>query len=152
MISTVCEIILDWIRKGIHPVPVSVNVSRADFIDDHLSANIEAIVDSFSLPHDLIHLEITESAYTDHPSQIIAAVTALRKMGFLIEMDDFGSGYSSLNMLSELPINILKLDIRFIQNGSERTKGSKQNILSFVLSLSKWLQFPTVAEGVETEE
>lgn len=152
MLCAVCEIIQKWIEDGIRPIPVSVNISRADFKEDNLPKKIETIVDSYSLPHELIHLEITESAYTDHPQEIIAAVTALRKMGFLIEMDDFGSGYSSLNMLSELPINILKLDIRFIQSGNKRADGQKQNILSFILSLSKWLQFPTIAEGVETEE
>lgn len=152
MLREVCRVLRTWIDNGIKPIPVSVNVSRLNFSTENLPEKIETIVDSFGLTHDLVHLEITESAYTDHPQQIISAVTALREMGFLIEMDDFGSGYSSLNMLSELPINILKLDMRFIQGGSNRACGNKQNVLSYIISLSKWLQFPTVAEGVETEE
>lgn len=152
ILQEVCQRVKSWIGSDITPIPISVNISRADFIADDLPEQIMQIVDSYELPHELIHLEITESAYTDRPQQIIAAVTALRDLGFLIEMDDFGSGYSSLNMLSELPIDILKLDMRFIQSGDMRMKGNKHNILSFILSLSKWLHFPTVAEGVETQE
>ena len=109
-------------------------------------------MDSYGIPHELIHFEVTESAYTDHPEEIVGAISVLRSMGFLIEMDDFGSGYSSLNMLSEMPIDILKLDMRFLQGNSKEVVGKKQNILSFIVSLSKWLQYATVAEGVETEE
>ena len=152
MLNQVCGVLREWIDEGIKPIPISVNISRADFEVENLPELIEKIVDAFNLDHELIHLEITESAYTDHPQKIISTLTALQDMGFLIEMDDFGSGYSSLNMLSELPINILKLDMRFIQSGKRHAIGSKQNILSFIISLSKWLQFPTVAEGVETKE
>ncbi len=151
MLTEVCKILKIWIKDGITPIPVSVNISRADFIYEDLPQTIARIVDIYELPHELIHLEVTESAYTDQPQKIISAVTALRKMGFLIEMDDFGSGYSSLNMLSELPIDILKLDMRFIQRVNSENKSMKQNVLSFILSLSKWLQLPTIAEGVETQ-
>lgn len=151
MLRETCKIIQSWIKQGIKPVPVSVNVSRADFVDDDLPETICECIDSYNLPHKLIHLEVTESAYTDNPHQIISAVSALRDMGFLIEMDDFGSGYSSLNMLSELPIDILKLDMRFMQSGTDKIGASKRDILSFILSLSKWLQLPTIAEGVETQ-
>lgn len=150
--SRVCGILSYWIDRGINPIPISVNASRADFVSPELAEKIESLVDSYGLPHELLHVEVTESTYTDNPGQMIAAVSKLRDMGFLIEMDDFGSGYSSLNMLSELPIDILKLDMRFMQTNNDRIKGGKRNILSFTMGLSKWLQLATVAESVETEE
>ena len=113
MWNEVCHIIRSWIDRGIKPIPISANASRADFVSFGHPEKIEQLVDSYGIPHELIHFEVTESAYTDHPQQIVSAVSTLRDMGFLIEMDDFGSGYSSLNMLSELPIDILKLDMRF---------------------------------------
>lgn len=152
MWTEVCRILKHWIESGQKPISVSVNASRADFSAFDLPQRIEKLVDSYGLPHELLHFEVTESAYTQNPAQIIAAASSLRDMGFKIEMDDFGSGYSSLNMLSELPIDILKLDMRFLQHGSSYSQDGKRNILSFIISLSKWLQLPTVAEGVETRE
>lgn len=152
MLREVCRLLHEWILEGQTPVPVSVNVSRVDFARPDLPDLIAQVVDDAAIPHELIHLEVTESAYTENPKQIIAAVALLRESGFLIEMDDFGSGYSSLNMLSELPIDILKLDMRFMKGDNDLNKGGKRNILSFIVSLSKWLQLPTIAEGVETEE
>jgi diguanylate cyclase (GGDEF)-like protein len=149
--TEVCRILKHWRESGISPVPISVNASRLDFAVKDLPEKITKLVASYEIPPELLHFEVTESAYTGNPQQIIAAVSRLREAGFLIEMDDFGSGYSSLNMLSELPIDILKLDMRFMKSDNDRAGGSKRNILSFVLSLSKWLQLPTVAEGVETE-
>lgn len=148
----VCAILRRWMDCGRELVPVSINASRADFMASDLPERIERLVDSYGIPHEFIHFEVTESAYTDNPQQLIAAVSALQDMGFKIEMDDFGSGYSSLNMLSELPIDILKLDMRFIQGGNDRIKDGKRNILGFIMNLSKWLELPTVAEGVETGE
>lgn len=153
MWEKVCRVLRRWLDEGRDAVPISVNASRADFAQPNLARRIENLVDSYGVPHDLIHFEVTESAYTDQPQQIIGAVQELRSCGFLIEMDDFGSGYSSLNMLSELPIDILKLDMRFMQSGVlEAEGGSRRNVLSFIVSLSKWLQLPTVAEGVERQE
>ena len=94
-------------------------------------------------------MEITETAYTENPQQIIEVVKKLKLLGFIIEMDDFGSGYSSLNMLNELPIDILKLDMGFVQ-GDLSTNSN--NILSFIISLAKWMDYAVVAEGIETEE
>ena len=104
----------------------------------------------YRLSPQYLHLEITETAYTENPEQLVAVVQKLKKQGFLIEMDDFGTGYSSLNMLSELPIDVLKLDTKFIQN--EHTQKNNRSILSFIISLAKWLKLTVVAEGVETQE
>ena len=97
-----------------------------------------------------LHLEITESAYTENPSQIIETVDELRKLGFVIEMDDFGTGYSSLNMLNQMKLDILKLDMKFIQ--SETAKPVDQDILQFIVGLARWMNLSVVAEGVETRE
>ena len=95
-------------------------------------------------------MEITESAYTENPKQIIDTVNNLREQGFVIEMDDFGSGYSSLNMLNDMPIDVLKLDMKFIQN--ETAKPVNQGILRFIMGLARWMNLSVVAEGVETGE
>lgn len=144
-----CRMQRKWIDEGIPVVPVSVNISRVDFGIPDLTGQIEALVDKYDIDHELFHLEVTETAYTENPQQIIDVVNELRKKGFKIEMDDFGSGYSSLNMLSELPIDILKLDMQFVRRGISMQKNS---ILSFVISLSKWLNLDVIAEGVETSE
>ena len=86
------------------------------------------------MPPSRLHLEITESAYTENPKQIIDTVNNLREQGFVIEMDDFGSGYSSLNMLNDMPIDVLKLDMKFIQN--ETAKPVNQGILRFIMGLA----------------
>ena len=144
-----CAIIRECMDRGEKHVPVSVNVSRADIYNPDLPVKLLDIVHRHGLEPKHLHLEITETAYTQNPQQLISVVQQLKSFGFLIEMDDFGSGYSSLNMLSELPIDILKLDMKFIQNES---KEGKRNILSFVIGLAKWLNLIVVAEGVETEQ
>ncbi|NCC42507.1 MAG: EAL domain-containing protein [Clostridia bacterium] len=146
--DTVCQNIKAWTQAGLHIVPVSVNVSRADIYNPGLADVLIGLVEKYQIDIKYLHLEITETAYTENPEQIIAAVTKLRNLGFVIEMDDFGTGYSSLNMLSELPIQILKLDIKFIQN--ETKKKNNKSILGFIVSLAKWLNLLIVAEGVET--
>ena len=95
-------------------------------------------------------MEITESAYAENPTQIINTVEELRTLGFIIEMDDFGSGYSSLNMLRQMKLDILKLDMKFIQN--ELAKPAAQSILNDIISMAHRMSFRVVAEGVETKE
>ena len=146
-----CQTLQRWQKEGKKQIPISVNASRNDFMQEDLPEVFANLVEQYEIPAEMLHIEVTESAYTDNPQQLITAVSTLRPMGFLIEMDDFGSGYSSLNMLSELPIDILKLDMRFMQQGDSAITNGKRSILSFIVSLSKWLQLPTVAEGVETD-
>lgn len=145
----VCRTVAVWKEKGLPVIAVSVNLSRADFNRPHLARKIREIADRYEVPHALLHLEVTESAYTDNAGQIIRVVNELREMGFKIEMDDFGSGYSSLNMLNELSIDVLKLDMRFVQTKSFT---SNKEILKFIINLSKWMNLTTVAEGAETKE
>lgn len=145
-----CQVLREWEDKGYPPIPVSVNVSRADIFNSDLSDILQKTVKKYRLHPSRLHLEITESAYTETPSQIIDTVAQLRETGFVIEMDDFGSGYSSLNMLNNLPIDILKLDMQFIQ--SETAKPVSQGILKFIINLARWMHLSVVAEGVETKE
>jgi EAL domain-containing protein (putative c-di-GMP-specific phosphodiesterase class I) len=136
-------------NQGLPVVPVSVNVSRADFVWIGLAEQIQALTDSYGIDNNLLHLEVTESTYNDNEQQIIMTVSKLRRRGFKIEMDDFGSGYSSLTMLSELPMDVLKLDKSFI---NELTCPKKQYVLNFVIKLAQCLEVDVIAEGVETEE
>lgn len=143
-----CDILQDWDEKGYPPISISVNVSRADIYNADLADTLTHIVTRHQLPPSRLHLEITESAYTENPSQIIQTVGQLRKLGFVVEMDDFGSGYSSLNMLNQMPLDILKLDMKFIQ--SETAKPMNQGILQFIMDIARLMNLGVVAEGVET--
>ena len=147
--ESVCIDLRSWLSDGNKMVPVSVNVSRADLLNPNLVQTLSGLVKKYDIPAKYLHLEITESAYTEDPEQIVKVIYELRKLDFLIEMDDFGSGYSSLNMLSEMPIDILKLDMTFVRNEMERTNG--KGILSYVISLANWLNLKVVAEGVDTK-
>lgn len=145
-----CEVLHKWDVQGIHFASISVNVSRADIYNADLAETLIKLVRRYDLSPERLHLEITESAYTEDPKQIIDVVEKLRELGFIIEMDDFGSGYSSLNMLGQMPIDILKLDMKFIR--SETAKLANQGILRFIMSLARWMHLRVVAEGVETKE
>ena len=131
-------------------LPVSVNRSRTDIFDPALEKNLLNLVESNGLTPKELKLEVTESAYTDNASQLISVIENLRGYGFEIEMDDFGSGYSSLNMLSSLPIDVLKMDMRFIQNVREDVRAFR--LVELILDIARYLDVPVVAEGVETAE
>lgn len=145
-----CAILREWDEQGLPQICVSVNVSRADIYNADTESVLLDILQKHQIEPFRLHLEITESAYTENPKQIIDVVGRLRRRGFIIEMDDFGSGYSSLNMLNELPIDVLKLDMKFIQN--ETAKPFNQGILQFIISLARWMNLQVVAEGVETKD
>lgn len=142
--------ISEWKNRLGISVPVSVNVSRVDMFDTHLVDEIDGLVGEFNLEHKDLMLEVTESAYTEDSDHIIDTVTSLRDRGFYIEMDDFGSGYSSLNMLSNLPIDALKLDMQFIRNAFKNGKNTR--MLEIVIEIADSLNVPVIAEGVETAE
>ena len=146
----VCMLLRDWRAAGLPVVPVSVNVSRADVYQADLIGTLTGLTEKYGIRPSLLHLEITESAYTEHPEQLISTVTALREKGFVIEMDDFGSGYSSLNMLTEMSLDILKLDMKFVRN--ETSKPETESILRHIVELAHWKKLSVVAEGTETRE
>ncbi|WP_283675470.1 EAL domain-containing protein [Butyricicoccus sp. Marseille-Q5471] len=146
----VCKTIRGWMDAGQPVVPISVNMSRADIYNPNIDQILIALVKKYRLSPQYLFLEITETAYMENVEQLTLSTHKLKKLGFIIEMDDFGSGYSSLNMLAELPIDILKLDIRFVQG--DQLSNNRKSILSFIISLAKWLDLRIVAEGVETED
>ena len=144
-----CQYVHQWMEAGLSPIPVSVNVSRMDVYHPDLLSTLKHLVMKYEIPVDCLHLEITESAYTKDNLQVIHVVKDLRNFGFIVEMDDFGAGYSSLNMLTELPIDVLKLDMRFLNN---KEKSKEVILLNFVINLAKELHLKIVAEGVETKK
>ena len=111
-----CEYLSKWLNNGLPKINVSVNISRADLLNDNLPDMLLSCVEEYFLDPKLLHLEITETSFVDETEQIYAMISRLRAVGFIIEMDDFGSGYSSLAMLNSAPIDILKLDIQFLKN------------------------------------
>ena len=148
--NMVAEQIRDWKSRLGFLIPVSVNVSRVDMYDPELVDNLREILVRHDIEAGDLFLEVTESAYTKDSDQIIATVNGLRKWGFRIEMDDFGNGYSSLNMLSKLPIDALKLDMEFVRNAFRKQKDTK--MLEIIIDIADYLGVPVVAEGVETDE
>ncbi len=130
-------------------LPVSVNLSRIDIFDPMLEETLENILKENALQHDAIKLEITESAYTENADQVIQVVSGLRNKGFKVEMDDFGTGYSSLNMLSSMPIDVLKMDRAFIRNIDVDEKD--MHLVALIIDTAKSLKIPVIAEGVERE-
>ncbi len=145
-----CRKIREWLDRYNCYVPISVNVSRKDIYKPNLPQILLDTVHRHGLEPGHLHLEITESAYVENPDQLLEVVDELKKEGFKIEMDDFGSGYSSLNMLASMPIDMLKLDMNFVKNYSE--ENNSRGIMSFVIGLAKWMNLYVVAEGVETKE
>ncbi len=141
--------IAEWREKFRITLPVSVNLSRVDVFDPTLEARLEGLIERYGLDHKALKLEVTESAYTDNAEQMIELINRLRAKGFEIEMDDFGSGYSSLNMLSYMPIDVLKMDMQFVRNITQSEKDFK--LVEVVLDIARYLKVPVVAEGVETE-
>lgn len=145
-----CACLSRWDGLGLHLPSVSINISRRDIYHSDFVDTLIAISDEFHIDRDRLHLEITESAYIENPKLLINAVNALSANGFLVEMDDFGSGYSSLTLLKDLTIDLVKLDMDFLRNGD--TAGKSSNILSSVIRLAHQIELPVIAEGVETED
>ena len=139
-----------WKEKYSFTLPVSVNLSRSDVFDPTLPGRLDRLILDNGLSYKDLKLEVTESAYTDNAKQVLDVIKSLRNKGFQIEMDDFGSGYSSLNMLSDMPIDVLKMDMKFIRNIEESE--TDRRLVSLILDIARYLKVSVVAEGVETEK
>ena len=139
-----------WIKEGRKVVPISVNISRAHFAKEDLAEHICSIVDKYQVPHNVIELELTESAFFDDKQILLQTVKKLREAGFPVSMDDFGAGYSSLNSLKELQLDVLKLDADFFRGADAQDRGLL--IVSEVIDLAKKLNMKIVAEGIESRE
>jgi FOG: EAL domain len=129
-------------------LPMSVNLSRVDVFNPDLPDILDSIVQKYGLNCRDLNLEVTETAYTENADYLIRVIGELRKKGYVIEMDDFGSGYSSLNMLSSMPIDVLKMDIAFIRNIERNEKDFR--LVELIVDIARYLKVPVVAEGVET--
>ncbi len=129
-------------------VPVSFNLSRVDFIDCDIFEEVEKIVNEYHISRDRIHIEITESTVLENPMLINEYVQKFRAVGYQVWMDDFGSGYSALNLLREFEFDEIKLDMIFLKNFNERSK----NVIKSIVGMIKECKFAVLAEGVETKE
>ena len=150
MISEVARLQSEWLSQGKKIVPISVNISRVHFARQDLAEHICSLVDEHNVPHKYIELELTESAFFDDKDVLLNIINKLKSYGFEISMDDFGAGYSSLNSLKELPLDVLKLDAGFFRE--EDKDGRGKVIIGDTIALAKKLDMRIVAEGIETRE
>ncbi len=147
--ETACSLISKWKKTG-HIFSLSVNISRKDIEQDDLPTVFSELVKKYDIEPDLLRLEITESVYMNEPQTLIALVNRLSKLGFHVEMDDFGSGFSSLNLLHDLYVDVLKLDMGFLKDTEENKRSG--NIINAVVKMAHTLDMKVIAEGVETAD
>ena len=147
--ATAAKQISEWKKRYGITLPVSVNLSRVDVFQSELEGELDEILKREGLEHSALELEITESAYTENANQLIHVAKTLHRKGYTIEMDDFGTGYSSLNMLSSMPIDVLKMDREFIRNMENNQKDTQ--MVSLIIGIAMNLGIPVIAEGVETK-
>lgn len=129
---------------------ISVNISRNDICCEGFVEGLDAIRKKYGVDTKHIHVEITETAAAVGEKEIIDTVKKFHSLGYIVEMDDFGSGYSSLNVLKDIEFDVLKLDLKFISGSIGNARGG--TILSSIVRMAKWLKLPVIAEGVETVE
>ena len=143
----VCRHLQEWNEKG-KKLIISVNLARNDIqLNRNIVEHFVKLVEKYRLGKEQLRIEITESSYMDDAKLLINTAEKLRECGFTVEMDDFGSGYSSLNMLKEVPVDIIKLDLKFLSNEGNQDKG--HNIIGFIVNLVRSMEMEVIAEGVE---
>lgn len=146
----VCQFIRQELDEGREPAPISVNVSRVNLYNPNFLESLIDLVEKYKILPRYLHLELTESAFSDSAERIQDAVKYLHKAGFTILMDDFGSGYSSLNVLKDVDLDVLKIDMKFFSKGGTQEKGAK--IIEAVIKMAEALDMTVIAEGVEDKE
>lgn len=146
----VCKLLRRWLDEGKQPNPISVNVSRVNIYNPQLVQIFKKLLTEYQIPAELLNLELTESAFMEDQDLIMRMMSNLHQLGFKIMMDDFGSGYSSLNVLKDMEVDYLKVDMKFLQDQEFNGKGEK--VLTSVIRMAKWLHLPSIVEGVETLE
>ena len=145
--DTVCQDLRRWNEQGMH-LSASVNLSRSDIREDgNIPGRFYNLIQSYGLSPDQLRIEITETAYVKDPTLLIGTTVKLRELGFTVEMDDFGSGYSSLHMLKEVPVDRIKMDLHFLTGTGDAEKG--RVIVSHVIQMVDSLGMDLIAEGVE---
>lgn len=146
-----CSHIRKWMDEGIKPVPISINVSRIDMLSMDVVKELSALTEKYGIEKKYLKVEITESAYVDDGNKVFDILKALEEAGYTLLMDDFGSGYSSLNMLKEAIVDILKIDMKFLDIKEEDTQKGLA-ILKSIIKMSNEMNLPIIVEGVETKE
>lgn len=150
VLNKVCAALDRWKKEGRPLYPISVNLSRNRMYDKNIVDHLKEIVDSYNVSHELIDFELTESATYDDKDQMIMVLNELRDRGFLISMDDFGTGYSSFSLLTEMPLNTLKIDKSFVDKIGTKLESHKDiTVIRHIISLAKELNFVCLAEGAE---
>lgn len=153
VLEKVCEALTKWKKEGRSLHPVSVNLSRSRLYDVDLVEHLTGIVDSYGISHELIDFELTESATYDNTNNMIRVLGELRKKGFQTSMDDFGTGYSSLSLLTQMPLNTLKIDKSFVDRVATKDECAKDiAVIRHIITLAKELGFVCLAEGAEAKE
>ena len=143
-----CAFLKKCREKEIPMIPISTNFCRHDIFLTDFAEKLETIREKYDVPANYLRVEITESAIMGGNEQVNEMIKHLHKYGYIVEMDDFGSGYSSLNVLKDIEMDVIKLDMLFLSEETNNTRGG--TILSAVVRMAKWLQVPVIAEGVET--
>ena len=149
LFDIVCNFLRRCLNVRIKPVPISVNMSRHDIFRKNYVDEIEKIRKKYDIPVKYLHVEVTETSAIGGMELVSGVLKKLHEYGYVVEMDDFGSGYSSLNVLKDLAVDVIKLDMRFL---SGNIGGRGGTIISAIVQMSKWLGTPVIAEGVETME
>lgn len=144
-----CEILSRWQKEG-SDLFLSVNISPKDFYFLDVAGHIRSLVTEFGVEPSRLRIEITETVMMNEAENRMAVLSALREAGFIVEMDDFGSGFSSLSMLKDMPVDVLKIDMKFLGNTSKKEKA--QTIMKNIINLSEELGISSLTEGVETRE
>lgn len=152
MVEQVCRQLRVWLDAGLEPVPISVNQSKLLFFDADYIQTMSRLVEEYQIPANLITLEILEGLALERVEELNAKIVQLQKKGFRISMDDFGSGYSSLNTFGSLKIDELKLDRAFLLEASDEGRPRHRIVMEQIVQLTKRLRIATVVEGVETAE
>ena len=146
----VCIMLRRWLDEGFNPVPISVNLSRLHIYNGDVIGYLIGIIKKYDIPPQYLRLEVTETIFLGDTDKLNNVLTELHSLGFKVEMDDFGSGYSSLNMLKNVPVDTVKIDKEFFAD--EANSDKSRIVMTHTISMAKDLQMEVIAEGIETEE
>lgn len=145
-----CKTIRNWIDRGIEPIPISVNISRYHIKHNDLEAVFTRLITKYGISSSMLTLELTESLFLDNPEELNRVMSGLQRMGFKLEVDDFGAGFSSLNMIRNITVDTIKMDKDFLDSEIASDKG--KIVVNHTIDMAKDLNLQVVAEGVETKE
>lgn len=148
--EAVCRLKASWEGKKYAHIPISINMSRLHLYDKHFPEKLKAIADRYQIPSNELELEITEGTFIKDSSELIAMVNRIKDKDFLVSIDDFGSGFSALHLLKDLPVDTIKIDKEFLKISSNDERGKK--VVRHVIAMCKDLKMDVVTEGVETKE